>query len=547
MNLAAIIGAGPVELPAGQPDPRGASKDPSFGAHLDESLSLPTLSEKGEEETDRAGAAILLGIQQGFAEWIAAQLGATDPDAAGARHSEADTVPLEVIAAVPESTPAAVEPAAGSGETSAEAANEPTDIGSVSAAPPAPGIPVFVEAPIEQQVGDTPDGVPFDPASTAPAVGTERHGTAIENDLDGVTPPDPSGREQQSPDVVARTTQQTIATTDRTGEPFSVPEAPLAAQNDERPKAVARTTEQPAASTERRDPAEDSAARQNPPAAAAVQEIEHVRQAVVPLEERRQRGGAPPRVEAPIDAKASSTAPQEPEHPALADVGSSTVRVTSGRPSGFEASTGKRGDEPSVPMPPLISRFVPEAIAEWVRDAPAGDQPVTAVPPIPVMQMASQEVVPRLTIHAPALMQPSAVLADVGAAATIETPRASLPHETADPIIQSLRMQYQLGGGDAVVHIKPEHLGPVSVSVRVENGVVSAIVNADNPAVVEWLKAHEHLLRDGLASSGLHLERFAVKRDGHPPDDRGRHWHPPEEQARRRRALQPESTFEITV
>ena len=108
-------------------------------------------------------------------------------------------------------------------------------------------------------------------------------------------------------------------------------------------------------------------------------------------------------------------------------------------------------------------------------------------------------------------------------------------------------MQYQLGGGDAVVHIKPEHLGPVSVSVRVENGVVSAVVNADNPAVAEWLKANEHILRDGLASSGLHLERFAVRRDGQPSDDRGRHWRPPVDQARRRRALQPESTFEISV
>lgn len=125
--------------------------------------------------------------------------------------------------------------------------------------------------------------------------------------------------------------------------------------------------------------------------------------------------------------------------------------------------------------------------------------------------------------------------------------RGPLPRETADSIIQSLRMQYQQGGGDAVVHIKPEHLGPVTVSLRVDNGVVTAVVNADDPVVAEWLKANEHMLREGLASSGLHLDRFAVRRDGQPADDPRRHWRPPEPRGRRPRALQPESTFEVTV
>jgi flagellar hook-length control protein FliK len=133
-----------------------------------------------------------------------------------------------------------------------------------------------------------------------------------------------------------------------------------------------------------------------------------------------------------------------------------------------------------------------------------------------------------------------------GASAPIET-SGPLPRETSDSIIQSIRLQYLRGGGDAVVHIKPEHLGPVSVSLRVENGSVSAVVNAENPAVAEWLKANEHLLREGLASSGLHLERFAITRDGHPPEGDRKGWRAPEDRARRRRALEPESTFEITV
>jgi flagellar hook-length control protein FliK len=131
------------------------------------------------------------------------------------------------------------------------------------------------------------------------------------------------------------------------------------------------------------------------------------------------------------------------------------------------------------------------------------------------------------------------------AAESVEVPRAAVAPESADSIVQSMRLQYQRGGGDAVVHIKPEHLGPVSISLRVENGAVSAVVHAESGEVAEWLKANEQVLRDGLASSGLHLERFAVRRDGHPPDRRP--WRPPESPDRRRRGLQPESTFEITV
>lgn len=157
------------------------------------------------------------------------------------------------------------------------------------------------------------------------------------------------------------------------------------------------------------------------------------------------------------------------------------------------------------------------------------------------------------TVEAPKLLtlpgqiqQFQTIGAEVEMPAPPET-QGPLPRETAESIIQSVRLQYHRGGGDAVVHIKPEHLGPVSVSLRVENGSVSAVVNAENPAVAEWLKANEHLLRDGLASSGLHLERFAIKRDGHPPDDGRKGWQPPDGRERRRRALKPDSTFEITV
>ena len=559
MNLAAIMGGGPVAPPAGQPDEPGASKDPSFDAHLDESLSFSTVSEDDEEVTEGVGVAIPIGFQQEFGDWIAARLGAADPDpdgarqaedAAGARPSdESGAVGLEAMATVPAATPAAIEPGAGSDDRARSETAESIGIEVDSAAPPRRGIPGFCEAPVEQG-RNTPDGVPTETA-LAGDVRAERGEPEASGDPAGSPAPDPAGTERPSTGVVVRgTTQQTIVAADRTGEPSSAPQVPEAAETEERPKIAARATEQEAP-VERQSAPEAPAAPQDPPAAAAVQDLEVVRQTVVRLEGRRYHAAAPPRLEThaqpAIDLPAASTTVQGHETPTAVDVASPTLPVISGQPGEFEASTGRR-DEPTPATPARSAQAVPEAIAELVREISGGEQAAAAVvPPPPRVAPVSQEAAPRPSIHGPVLTQPAAVVAEAASAATFQTPRAPLPPETADPIIQSLRMQYQLGGGDAVVHIKPEHLGPVSVSVRVENGVVSAVVNADNPAVAEWLKANEHILRDGLASSGLHLERFAVRRDGQPSDDRGRHWRPPADQARRRRALQPESTFEISV
>src|SRR5207247_6682121 len=81
-------------------------------------------------------------------------------------------------------------------------------------------------------------------------------------------------------------------------------------------------------------------------------------------------------------------------------------------------------------------------------------------------------------------------------------------------MIESMRVQIKDGIQEATVHLKPEHLGEVTISVRVERGVVSAIVHTATPAVQQWLEAQEGKLRSGLLAQVLHLERFYVHRDG---------------------------------
>jgi hypothetical protein len=212
---------------------------------------------------------------------------------------------------------------------------------------------------------------------------------------------------------------------------------------------------------------------------------------------------------------------------------------------------GRRGGADRHPMPSMVVQSGTGAEAAPIDRTAAGrEQP--SQPPFQVEPSAAPEGWPRAALDPGARVMPAGppppapqVTLMPPAAEALDVPRAPVAPDTADSIVQSMRLQYQRGGGEAVVHIKPEHLGPVSVSLRVENGVVSAVVHAGSGEVAEWLKANEQVLRDGLASSGLHLERFAVRRDGHPPDRRG--WRPPEPPERRRRGLQPESTFEISV
>ena len=58
----------------------------------------------------------------------------------------------------------------------------------------------------------------------------------------------------------------------------------------------------------------------------------------------------------------------------------------------------------------------------------------------------------------------------------MEVDLATTPHR----LVQSLRMQFLRGGGDAVVQLRPEHLGPVTVSLRVEAGAASVVPDSFN-------------------------------------------------------------------
>jgi flagellar hook-length control protein FliK len=104
--------------------------------------------------------------------------------------------------------------------------------------------------------------------------------------------------------------------------------------------------------------------------------------------------------------------------------------------------------------------------------------------------------------------------ADAASHAT-ETSAAEIPErDVVAQLVQSMRVQFRDGIGEAVVRLKPEHLGAVQVSLKIENGAITATVQADVASVRHWLESQQETLRTSLAEQGLRLERFVVEADG---------------------------------
>ena len=113
-------------------------------------------------------------------------------------------------------------------------------------------------------------------------------------------------------------------------------------------------------------------------------------------------------------------------------------------------------------------------------------------------------------------------------------------------LVQTMRVLTKSGVSEATVQLHPEHLGEVTIAIRVEGKSVSAVVNAESSSVRDWILSHESTLRSGLSEQGLHLDRLLVQRD--PRHDRREQPRPEQRRARGRRS--PEETqerFEVSA
>jgi flagellar hook-length control protein FliK len=90
------------------------------------------------------------------------------------------------------------------------------------------------------------------------------------------------------------------------------------------------------------------------------------------------------------------------------------------------------------------------------------------------------------------------------------------------------------GASEARLTLEPEHLGPVALTVRIDQGSVSAHFRAETPAAHRWIETHQQELRSGLREQGLEVKEVVVTTD---PDGRrdGRQDPKPSRQGLKRR------------
>jgi flagellar hook-length control protein FliK len=112
-------------------------------------------------------------------------------------------------------------------------------------------------------------------------------------------------------------------------------------------------------------------------------------------------------------------------------------------------------------------------------------------------------------------------------------------------IVRTLTLQRREGGGEAHLRLQPDHLGELSVTLRVDGARVTAILRADSPVVRAWVQAHQQELRSALEDQGLTLDRLVVD-----PDSDGRHdrqGNPAHDRRPQNRRRSPASQFEALM
>ncbi len=139
---------------------------------------------------------------------------------------------------------------------------------------------------------------------------------------------------------------------------------------------------------------------------------------------------------------------------------------------------------------------------------------------------------------------------DVVAAPLTPRAAAAMPADADldnEQIVRAMRLSWRGTTGEAQLRLKPDHLGAVTVNVRVEHGQVTTQVRAETAAAQAWIESHQQDLRRALQEQGLTVAQFTVTRD---PEERSRRQQPQSESAPAPRARRKDADaphFEIRI
>lgn len=251
----------------------------------------------------------------------------------------------------------------------------------------------------------------------------------------------------------------------------------------------------------------------------------------------------------------------------LADIATSDLPPNGSTPSRTSAVTAPgstnrvngRGDTPlssparltALSFAPLGTRppvFVPatgeqvaEDHAQSARAPVPKRKPDGPTPPIGSWGAAPTHAFAASVASVPVVGAPPAAVSDTASGEDLRS-----------QIVQAMRVQWHGTQGDARIRLRPEYLGELSISLRVEQGAVTAQLSASSPEVRQWIEANEALLRQGLAQHDLKLERLVITTEEPSPAPQHEQEHEREQRdhrqsKRRARRSASDATFEVVV
>lgn len=214
--------------------------------------------------------------------------------------------------------------------------------------------------------------------------------------------------------------------------------------------------------------------------------------------------------ERPAPRVAGARAPSTPAAPGAANAQATASPSTPGPSDApLPADASPAADHPAPvrqrgeaePPPVGSAAVVGAAVATDVVVAPKSDPGVPAAEPV-------LTAVPNAPVRAPTDPVTPAVVD------AVPTARADTADAVLDQVVRSLRLQWKNGLGEARILLRPEHLGPVNISLKVDGGAVTAVVRAESAQVQEWILSHQQTLRQQLEAAGLTLDGLVVSPDG---------------------------------
>lgn len=290
-------------------------------------------------------------------------------------------------------------------------------------------------------------------------------------------------------------------------------------------------------------------------AAAPRREIRAAAQQVRDILATAQHGAAPTAPAAPVAPASPFTVAHAPVAAGVQGQGSATPAPESAPGAGRTGAVAAPASAVATSGPATETRSDADASGE--RGAEAGPIPAggSAVRTAPALDLRFDAGAPVPTA-APALDAPAAIppvapplpsteplrAIELPASARLEQALAALDPETRNlqAIVRTVRL-FTAGDGlsEARLRLEPDHLGPLSLTVRVEQGSVSAHFRAETPAAQRWIETHQQELRAGLREQGLEVKDVVVTTDPDGRRDR-RQEGQPARSARLRRTATPD-------